>query len=182
MEIEKILNENKYDSQSDAEAHENEQQYEGVENEMPDPNRENVGRSKNCWNRVKEYELFRLALLSIFAYTSFGIFVVICAVIIQAIELPQELIIRENVKQALLEFSNSFQNKCFTSNEDFEYLRVNLRKYEQVMGDTGRLGMENESGTTLWSFQDAAVFIFTVISSIGISSMRTFLYQLNYFI
>ena len=136
-------------------------------------------RSQAFSRNLRKYDFLGLVMLSIFSYLTFSLFVVICAFIIRAMELPEELLIRSNAKAAYEELSNTLRNTCISTDEDLDTFRQNLVKYEKILKDNRRCGLTGDSDQDeMWSFGHSAVFVFTVVSSIGIHVHFSF--SLNY--
>ena len=111
--------------------------------------------------------ILRIVSISVFSYAALAIFCVLCAVVIMWIERPSEQDAKVLRRADLAKFAAHYSQFCIHNVSELLALTTRVLELKDIVEEL-QPGFTND----IWTFDRSLIFIFTVVSSIGMHLRR----------
>ena len=134
---------------------------------------ESSSRSSSVGNEAKnksesqKARMLRIVSISVFSYAALAIFCLLCAVVIMWIERPSEQDAKVLRRADLAKFAAHYSHFCIRNVSDLLALTTRVLELKDIVEEL-QPGFTND----IWTFDRSLIFIFTVVSSIGMYLCR----------
>ena len=121
-----------------------------------------------CLEGYERTRTLRMAVLALTAYFVLALFCLLCAVIVQRVERAAEGQARLARERAITKLEDAVRNRCFSTPANMAAFHVLMSGLQDPIRDLLTYGWLEYRD--VWSFDHSLVFVFTTVSSIGMSS------------